>query len=491
MNQNINIPSASSSTIPDYVLNEIKCCLHEDQHILLEPVLLKCGGNACKGCIDDHTKSSFKCFKCNLTHDKIDFIENKSIESLIRFVMKDLSKNLDHEIKSMKSLLSEENVLDEMQLKIESLEDQMDLRVESLISEIHKCRDEYMEKLKKYKVDLQKRVQDANIFEKCKIKDNNKNEDVDGFKIFQNKQTEIKMYKKELLSFRNYIDQFKFTPSKFGFIKEQFGCINTVQSSSWLKSSFTLNDICLEKKEPLSKKIETEDANHPFSLILNDDEASWLAEITQSSKGTLLYRATRDGFTANAFHAKCDGKAKTITIIKTNGNYVFGGYTSAAWNKAGTYIADTNAFIFSLRRNGVSKCEKFMVKNPNAAIIGHKHYGPIFGGGNGNAVNNYCGYCGSFNNSGFGNNKRYNNNNCSHGSNYSYISENGLVSGCDIFIRDGSNSSYVCEANIGGSYQCPEGYVYGQQNTIDYLAGSNKNFLTTEIEVFEITEVFE
>jgi hypothetical protein len=43
-----------------------------------------------------------------------------------------------------------------MQLKIETLEDQMDLRVESLISEIHKCRDEYMEKLKKYKIDLQK-----------------------------------------------------------------------------------------------------------------------------------------------------------------------------------------------------------------------------------------------------------------------------------------------------------------------------------------------
>jgi hypothetical protein len=106
MNQNINKTSTSSSTIPDYVLNEIKCCLHEDQHILLEPVILKCGGNACKGCINDINKSSFKCFKCNLNHNKNDFIENKSIESLIRFVMKDLSKNIDDEIKSMKGLMS-------------------------------------------------------------------------------------------------------------------------------------------------------------------------------------------------------------------------------------------------------------------------------------------------------------------------------------------------------------------------------------------------
>ena len=45
-----------------------------------------------------------------------------------------------------------------MQLKIESLEDQMDLKVESLISEIHKHRDEYMEKLNKFKMDLKKLI---------------------------------------------------------------------------------------------------------------------------------------------------------------------------------------------------------------------------------------------------------------------------------------------------------------------------------------------
>jgi hypothetical protein len=93
----------------------------------------------------------------------------------------------------------------------------------------------------------------------------------------------------------------------------------------------------------------------------------------------------------------------------------------------------------------------------------------------GNNMNNNCDY----------------NSNCGHGSCYSYISQNSFESGCDIFIRDDSNSSYVCEANIGDSYQCPEDYVYDQQNTIDYLAGTKKNWLTTEIEVYEITEVFD
>jgi hypothetical protein len=40
--------------------------------------------------------------------------------------------------------------------------------------------------------------------------------------------------------------------------------------------------------------------------------------MTNSKNGTLLYRGTRDGFTAKSFHEKCDGKENTITIIKTD-----------------------------------------------------------------------------------------------------------------------------------------------------------------------------
>ena len=41
---------------------------HKDPHVLLEPVILKCGGNACKYCIDDPNKSFVKSFKCNSKH---------------------------------------------------------------------------------------------------------------------------------------------------------------------------------------------------------------------------------------------------------------------------------------------------------------------------------------------------------------------------------------------------------------------------------------
>jgi hypothetical protein len=54
------------------------------------------------------------------------------------------------------------------------------------------------------------------------------------------------------------------------------------------------------------------------SLSERSDEASFG---NKTSKGNLLYRATRDGFTSKAFHSKCDGKGNTITIIKNNLNY--------------------------------------------------------------------------------------------------------------------------------------------------------------------------
>ena len=39
--------------IPGNILKQIKCCLYDDGHIVNEPVVLKCGANACKKCVSD------------------------------------------------------------------------------------------------------------------------------------------------------------------------------------------------------------------------------------------------------------------------------------------------------------------------------------------------------------------------------------------------------------------------------------------------------
>jgi len=44
----------------------------------------------------------------------------------------------------------------------------------------------------------------------------------------------------------------------------------------------------------------------------------------------LIYKASRDGFDANAFHTRCNNQGPTFTIIKSNNGYLFGGYTAIA-----------------------------------------------------------------------------------------------------------------------------------------------------------------
>ncbi len=147
----------------------------------------------------------------------------------------------------------------------------------------------------------------------------------------------------------------KFTPSTFKFVKEQFGELITQKNIFWLDGS----------------------------LILTKEEVLILAQMTQSKDGILLYRATRDGFESSAFHEKCDGKAKTMTIIKTKSNYVFGGYTAASWDSSGTHKADPTAYIYSLRRNGVSNLLKHPISYnyQQYAIYCLSTYGPAFGAG--------------------------------------------------------------------------------------------------------------
>ena len=79
----------------------------------------------------------------------------------------------------------------------------------------------------------------------------------------------------------------------------------------------------------------------PFlgSKILSDDQKqifvnSWLKDRLdrRHSSFVLLYRASRDGWVASKFHAICDHRGPTVTVVRS-GDYVFGGYTEESWDK--------------------------------------------------------------------------------------------------------------------------------------------------------------
>ena len=55
----------------------------------------------------------------------------------------------------------------------------------------------------------------------------------------------------------------------------------------------------------------------------------WLPQAV-AGEWRLLFRASRDGFAASAFHSKCDNKGPTVTIVKSGRN-IFGGFTEKPW----------------------------------------------------------------------------------------------------------------------------------------------------------------
>ena len=116
-------------------------------------------------------------------------------------------------------------------------------------------------------------------------------------------------------------------------------------------------------------------------------------------KYELLFRAYKDGFTASAFHQKCDGKNFTVTFVLTNNGRRFGGFTDQAWDQSNSYKKGSNGFIFSLDNN-----EIYYNKNSNYNIYSNSSYGQVFGGGYDFYINDGC----NTNNSGENSNGFYN-----------------------------------------------------------------------------------
>ncbi|KAJ5076686.1 hypothetical protein M0811_00003 [Anaeramoeba ignava] len=57
----------------------------------------------------------------------------------------------------------------------------------------------------------------------------------------------------------------------------------------------------------------------------------WINDDEFFSKMKLGYSAKQDGFSSNNWHLKCDNKGKTLIIIKTKDNFIFGGFTSVGF----------------------------------------------------------------------------------------------------------------------------------------------------------------
>eukprot|EP00347_Sterkiella_histriomuscorum_P014393 403361038 len=152
-----------------------------------------------------------------------------------------------------------------------------------------------------------------------------------------------------------------------------------------------------------------------------------------SKQFKLLYRGSRDSFTASKFHELCDNKGPIVCFILSELGEVFGGYTSLSWASTHQQYTDSSAFLFSLSKKSIHK----QYQNENMALIHSKGHMLIFGGGN----------------------------------------DIQIVDNCD------KNTSSHCV--LGYTYEPPNGYEQYSDKARSYLGGQNQ-FKVLEIEVYSL-----
>ncbi|KAJ5079694.1 pep-cterm sorting domain-containing protein [Anaeramoeba ignava] len=219
-----------------------------------------------------------------------------------------------------------------------------------------------------------------------------------------------------------------------------------------------------EKLNELNEFIEKENQNRNSFIFkqrfLSDSEIiqdieyvkklqEWINDNDFFSKMKKGFSAKKDGFNSKNWHSICDDKGKTLVIIKTKDNFIFGGFTQVGWtndkskwreedrNDDYGNIPDSNSFIFSLRNGkGDRKPEKFTIQKGEEkhALLYYLNYGPIFGG-------------------------------------------------ADIWIDSDLQSGY---SNFGFSYNLPNGIKYDTNEARSCLAGSFDEWFVDELETYFI-----
>jgi hypothetical protein len=136
--------------------------------------------------------------------------------------------------------------------------------------------------------------------------------------------------------------------------------------------------------ENLNKVKNDENIEIAKKIVINEENGSLLNNYILKKLGTskervkLLYKGSRDGFNANAFHSLCDNQGPTITVIKAN-NRISGGYTAVPWASRDKFVHVPvgDAFLFTTENLNVVKY--YNLRFENYSLVDYSSYGPTFG----------------------------------------------------------------------------------------------------------------
>ena len=96
-------------------------------------------------------------------------------------------------------------------------------------------------------------------------------------------------------------------------------------------------------------------------------------------KWRLVYTGSIHGFNSDAFYSRCDGLSKCLVLVKTDADYIFGGYTEECWERCNNIVkTDPSSFLISFATDDV-QCMKIINKRTGNDLFCNSNSGPIFG----------------------------------------------------------------------------------------------------------------
>lgn len=165
----------------EVLINKLKCCLGEDSdHFAIDSLILKCGGNACKRCIESLYESVVTCRNCKKQHLKDDIntaIPDSKVEYLIKeFFFEDIKSQLIEKVNqivnwdgrilyginfhsliySLKLSILENNIENAVNEHFNIINTEIEVKIESLIEELHIIRDTLRKDVSKMRENLLK-----------------------------------------------------------------------------------------------------------------------------------------------------------------------------------------------------------------------------------------------------------------------------------------------------------------------------------------------
>uniref|UniRef100_A0A3Q1EBT9 Interferon induced protein 44c2 n=1 Tax=Acanthochromis polyacanthus TaxID=80966 RepID=A0A3Q1EBT9_9TELE len=81
---------------------------------------------------------------------------------------------------------------------------------------------------------------------------------------------------------------------------------------------------------------------------LSNDQQNKLLSLLGNVRLHLLYKASIHGYTAAAFHSRCDTQGPTVIVAYNSAGFVFGAYTSKDYTQSNEEVIDKEAFLYSI-----------------------------------------------------------------------------------------------------------------------------------------------